>query len=255
MRRSSRSSRAFRIRPRANGSARRDSRSFEVLYFGATSWSGDAAKTDWDSKRQITPAIFDRYKFHQRSWDFYQKPLASFAKRIRFCAVRLASSADHLLCAHEQTCLACLVFGGPWVDNSLRRHTHYRVRSFLRTVLVGLLAFGWVSLTFHCQLEAIPGFEFLRCSDDVTTSNESDPCADDGCCSVESAKYQSFRQQKSAPVVFGAILPTDNIGAVEKSLPSEVSLGILTAAPPDLPTSWQFSHRTALPVRAPSLAS
>lgn len=129
------------------------------------------------------------------------------------------------------------------------------MRPLLKTVLVVLLAFAWVPLTSHCQLEAMPGFEFLHCSAEVTTSNGSDPCAEEGCCSVESAQYQSFRQQKISSIVFVTILPPDNFGAVEKSLPAEVSLGILTAAPPELPRSWQFFLRTALPVRAPSLAS
>jgi hypothetical protein len=34
-----------------------------------------------------------------------------------------------------------------------------------------------------------------------------------------------------------------------------VSSTTLVSAPPDLPTRWQFAFRTALPVRAPSLAS
>lgn len=126
----------------------------------------------------------------------------------------------------------------------------------LRTLMVALLALAWVPLTSHCRIEAVPGFEFLRCSTDVQSPNEGgDPCKDDGCCSVESAQYKSPRQQNITPVVLVAILPTDNFGVLEHSLPAEVSLGILTAAPPELPTSWQFLSRTALPVRAPSLAS
>ena len=129
------------------------------------------------------------------------------------------------------------------------------VRIF-RTMMVVLLALAWVPLTSHCSIEAVPGFEFLRCSTDVQSSNEgNDPCKEGGCCAVESAKYQSPRHQEITPVVFVAILPADTFGVVEQSLPAEVSLGILTAAPPELPASWQFSLRTALPVRAPSLAS
>ena len=126
----------------------------------------------------------------------------------------------------------------------------------LRTVLVALLALAWVPLTSHCRIEGLPGFEFLRCSSDVQTSNEGgDPCSEGECCAVESAMYQSLRLEKITPVVIVAILPAEDFGVVEQSLPDEVSLGILTAAPPDLPKPWQFSLRTALPVRAPSLAS
>jgi hypothetical protein len=40
-----------------------------------------------------------------------------------------------------------------------------------------------------------------------------------------------------------------------RSLPDEVSAGILTAAPPQLLKTWHFFSRAALPARAPSLAS
>ena len=125
--------------------------------------------------------------------------------------------------------------------------------------MVSLAALTWVLLTSHCKIEAVPGFEFLRCATDVHEPSESersgDPCKDAGCCSVESAQYHAPRQHEIAPVIVFDIIPMDNFGVVEQCLPKEVSLGILTAAPPELPTSWQFSLRTALPVRAPSLAS
>lgn len=130
-----------------------------------------------------------------------------------------------------------------------------RVR-MLRTMMVALLVLAWVPLTSHCELESVPGFEFLRCSSEVpATSEGGDPCKSGGCCSVEVAQYQSPRQQEVIPVCVAAILPAEPFIDVEQSLPPEVSLGILTAAPPELPVSWQFLLRTALPVRAPSPAS
>jgi hypothetical protein len=103
------------------------------------------------------------------------------------------------------------------------------------------------------------GFEFLRCATDVHASDPAkeggDPCEDAGCCPVESAQYHAPRQNEIAPVVISAVVSADNFGAVEQSRPKEASLGILTAAPPDLPSSWQFRFRTALAPRAPSFAS
>lgn len=129
----------------------------------------------------------------------------------------------------------------------------------IRITMVSLLALTWVLLTSHCRIEAMPGFEFFRCAADVHAPAESesggDPCKETGCCSFESAQYNAPRQQEIAPVVIFAIVPEDDFGVVEQCLPKEVSLGILTAAPPELPTSWQFLSRTALPPRAPSLAS
>lgn len=129
----------------------------------------------------------------------------------------------------------------------------------IKIAMVSLVALTWVLLTSHCKIEVMPGFEFLRCATDIHAPAESesggDPCKDSGCCSFESAQYQAPRQQEAAPVIVFAVIPADSLGVVERSLPKEVSLGILTAAPPELPTSWQFLSRTALPVRAPSLAS
>ena len=34
----------------------------------------------------------------------------------------------------------------------------------IKTAMVSLLALTWVLLSSHCRLEAVPGFEFLRCS-------------------------------------------------------------------------------------------
>ena len=129
----------------------------------------------------------------------------------------------------------------------------------IRIVMVSMLALTWVLLTSHCKIEAMPGFDFLRCATDIHPPTESesggDPCKDAGCCSIESAQYHAPRQQENATVAVVVVVPADNFGVVEQSLPKEVSLGILTAAPPELPSSWQFLSRTALPPRAPSLAS
>ncbi len=137
------------------------------------------------------------------------------------------------------------------------RWTEYQCN--VRTIniaVVWLLALSWIFLSSHCRIGAMPGFEFLQCAADAQAAHEEgDPCQNEGCCAAESAQYQAPRQQENAPVVILAIAPGGNLGLVEESLPEEVSLGVLTAAPPELPTCWQFSLRAALPVRAPSLAS
>lgn len=125
--------------------------------------------------------------------------------------------------------------------------------------MVSLHALTWVLLTSHCRIEAMPGFEFLRCATDIHAPAKSEsggaPCKDTGCCSIESAQYHAPRQHDIAPVVILAVVPAEIFRAVTQSLPRVVSLGILTAAPPELSTSWQFLSRTALLPRAPSLAS
>jgi hypothetical protein len=136
---------------------------------------------------------------------------------------------------------------------------HILAVQMIRKAMVTLIALSWVLMTFHCKIAAVPGFEFLRCPTEAHepfgSEDSRDPCEAAGCCSIEYAQYHAPRQHPIAPVVLFAIVPAANFGVVEQSLPREVSLGMLTAAPPQLPTSWQFLSRTALPVRAPSSAS
>lgn len=127
----------------------------------------------------------------------------------------------------------------------------------LKNILFVLAAFVWLPMTSHCRLESVPGFEFLACLTESSCHGEqsSEKPADAGCCSVEKSEYKTEQ--------FRVMLPSPHLLAISSvplldlanTLPAEVSIGILTAAPPGLTTSWQFSSRTALPVRAPSLAS
>lgn len=126
--------------------------------------------------------------------------------------------------------------------------------------MVLLLALAWVPLMSHCRIEALTNLELLSCSTDEQHSTEDagEPCGDDDtCCAIEFAKYQSPRHQDLVPVAALAIQPVADFCSATATLPlpAEVCLGILTAAPPDLPVGWQFTLRAALPVRAPSVAA
>jgi hypothetical protein len=110
-------------------------------------------------------------------------------------------------------------------------------------------------MTMHCQLEAIPGLEFLACQTTAPASNSTSHCPDSGCCSAEKSEYKSEQLRVSLPTP--ELLPMSSalLLTLANSLPDEVSVGILTAAPPQLLKTWQFASRTALPARAPSIAS
>ena len=57
------------------------------------------------------------------------------------------------------------------------------VRRF-HNLLFALAASLWLPASAHCQLETVPGFEFLRCS--VDTGDAQQPAKDcSNCCSVE----------------------------------------------------------------------
>ncbi len=130
----------------------------------------------------------------------------------------------------------------------------------LKTTLVILLALVWVPLNSHCLLASVPGFEFLICKADQTEEGRSTstPCNDEGCCSVESAKYFSAWKPVTVPPETDtlAALPPARRWAFDTLLPQVRSLGPWpNTSPPVIPACWQFALRTALPVRAPSLAS
>lgn len=108
----------------------------------------------------------------------------------------------------------------------------------------------------HCQLEAVPGFEFIACVTEDDCHNEpSSDHGDEGCCLVEKSEYKINQTRlaisASDLVLLGSTLELD----FHNAPPTEVSSGVLTAAPPELSQTWQFISRTALPVRAPSVIS
>jgi hypothetical protein len=130
-----------------------------------------------------------------------------------------------------------------------------RVRYF-RNIFFALAAFLWLPVSAHCQLETVPGFEFLAClTESACHDNQSSDRGDTGCCSVEKSQYKTEHLRLTLPtpnllpMTFAPLLTPAN------SLPDEVCLGILTSAPPQLLKTWQFASRSALPVRAPSIAS
>ena len=118
--------------------------------------------------------------------------------------------------------------------------------------MLALVLYGLASM--HCILEGVPGFDFLKtcCFVDSAPSAPKD-CESDECV-VESGDYRAEEQTVSAPqpLLLLALLSS----VIEAPLPEpQVALLVASESPPELPKVWQFSHRTALPVRAPSIAS
>lgn len=124
--------------------------------------------------------------------------------------------------------------------------------SKLNTILAFVMMVLWAPITSHCQLEVIPGLEFLQCSSD--TSSHSD-CEGDSCQSVESVGYKIQDNPDLVPVPLPVVAFMAALPAVEEVLAKLSGVSFLTAAPPELSSCWQFAFRTALPVRAPSFAS
>ena len=111
----------------------------------------------------------------------------------------------------------------------------------------------WGLAAMHCKLEALPGMAFLRscCFADSSSASPKD-CETDSCGAVEDGKYRPEELNASAPhpVLVSALL----LAAIEAPLPELMAHPFTVAKPPpELPRSWQFSLRAALPPRAPSL--
>jgi hypothetical protein len=127
--------------------------------------------------------------------------------------------------------------------------------SKLTKVFAMLTLVLWGLATMHCTLEGVPGFDFLKTCCFVESETAAPPdCESDGCGAVEDGNYRAEEQTVFAPQpllllalpspVFDASLPAPQAGAV-----------VASESPPELHKLWQFTHRTALPPRAPSVAS
>jgi len=113
----------------------------------------------------------------------------------------------------------------------------------------------WGLAAMHCTLEAVPGFDFLKscCFVDSAPPSPKD-CESDGCGAVEDGSYRPEEQTASAPQpLLTLALLSPVIAAPMPELHVQFSLASKT--PPELLKIWQFSYRTALPPRAPSIAS
>ena len=125
----------------------------------------------------------------------------------------------------------------------------------MKTVLILLLTLFWAAASNHCKLEQIPGLDFLACADHAQEAPSEDKgCETDG-CSFEGQLYKVEKSQVSfsAPTFLFTFLLSPLFD--ELSAFKAVSHALPDAAPVVLTRVWQFSYRTALPPRAPSLLS
>lgn len=119
--------------------------------------------------------------------------------------------------------------------------------------MLAMVFYGLASM--HCTLEGVPGLGFLKtcCFLDRDTPPSQD-CDSDGCGPIEGSKYFSEHRTVSAPQPFLFIAVLSLV--LEASPPdAQVASFVPSESPPELPKAWQFQHRTALPPRAPSVAS
>ena len=113
----------------------------------------------------------------------------------------------------------------------------------------------WGLATMHCDLEQVPGFEFFAsCHAQGSAPHQDNDCESDGCSAVESGFYRIEEQAPAVTVpllMLSFVLPLWEVTPPTPALLFEPLIG----SPPELPRGWQFSYRTALPPRAPSLVA
>ena len=112
------------------------------------------------------------------------------------------------------------------------------------------LALLWVPITSHCSWESLIGGDFFKCA---PTAEKGD-CSNDGdsCGTVESASY---KVPDAAPAISAPVFAVVFFQIPAPSIPLSRRIAPPTAAPSEIPVSWQFVSRTALPPRAPSFVS
>jgi len=134
----------------------------------------------------------------------------------------------------------------------------YKAVRILKVTLVLLLALAWVPLSLHCQIEALPGLEFLACESGVEehpVPHQSTDCEEDFCQVVESGLYKTEEQAPLLSLASSALPALASALALLAQPPDRKVSSAPDISPPPLATSWQFALRTALPPRAPSLVS
>jgi len=127
--------------------------------------------------------------------------------------------------------------------------------SKLTKVFAVLTLVLWGLAAMHCTLEAVPGLDFLKscCFVDSEPTSPRD-CGGGGCCAVEDGSYRSEDQTTSAPQPLLILVLLSSV--IEAPIPEpQARFFVASVIPPEFPRIWQFSQRTALSPRAPSILS
>jgi len=114
----------------------------------------------------------------------------------------------------------------------------------------------WPLVVSHCDLEQLPGFQFLACGNgDADTPHQEKQCDTDSCATVESGLYKTESGYLEVPTPSVALSPFLTASLLEAARLDFANNATFDPAPPEIPSAWQFLLRTALPPRAPSFVS
>ncbi len=112
----------------------------------------------------------------------------------------------------------------------------------------------WSVCTAHCTVEYLSGAAFVQCCTDEGSAADDHGAAQCVCSSIQASGGVFQKDVQSVPVPAAVLCLFDALSQDDARLSTEgvvkTTLCPLKTLPP-----WQFSARTALPPRAPSLIS
>jgi hypothetical protein len=124
-----------------------------------------------------------------------------------------------------------------------------------RTIALTFLAL-WLPVSTHCSLETIPGFNLLDlCCDTASSASAKDDCSRDNCAEIEAGLYRVEDNPALSPGLSVVLAMTSPVEIRPMPEPTAKAFPSTDSSPPELISTWQFSLRAALPVRAPSSVS
>ncbi|MBI5772854.1 MAG: hypothetical protein HZA89_03810 [Verrucomicrobia bacterium] len=122
----------------------------------------------------------------------------------------------------------------------------------LKTIVAMMLLAVWLPATSHCLLEIAGVIHESDCCANAQGAEEPGHDAADGNCQIEAGNY---RLPKPGSFVLSPVfMPCLSLLLVSPALDLTAPVPGFgaNAPPPELPVSWCFLWRTALPARAPS---
>lgn len=126
----------------------------------------------------------------------------------------------------------------------------------IRIAMTGLLAFLWLVQAGHCTFEAIPGLNYFACAGGESSESGAHSCCGGACKTVESRRNKvEEKKHLPAPQPDASVWLKAALTALASLQTNGHCKSNLADLRPELPNCWQFSLRTALPVRAPSFVS
>jgi hypothetical protein len=126
-----------------------------------------------------------------------------------------------------------------------------RLKPIVALLMLTLFAFA----SSHPLLEGLGLIHQEVAHTDGHANSDSDHELADGKCRFTSSRDEIQKAFANGGFDFSAVVALACVLLHDADLETGSSVEIASSPPPELGTSWQFSSRAALPVRAPSFAS